>query len=134
MKVSIFSQRSVTDPSIVDKLFDTINYLENIKDEYKPVMFLTGGAHGAQQVIYNTLKDDYDFVVFKPWTQISKKMESIAIVDGKFDPTFFFYRNIQIVDNSDLVVIFDNGEKDAEVYKVKGLCEKKGKQMVVIHV
>jgi hypothetical protein len=61
-------------------------------------------------------------------------MESLAIVDGKFDPTFFFYRNIQIVDNSDLVVIFDNKEKDAEVYKVKDLCEKKCKQMIIFDV
>lgn len=129
MKVSVFSQRNVTDPAIVDKLFNEALW----EDGYNPT-FLTGGAHGAQQVIYDALKDDYDFVVFKPWTQISKKMESIAVVDGKFDPTFFFYRNIQIVDNSDLVVIFDNGEKDAECYKVKALCEKKGKNMVVINV
>ena len=133
MKVSVFSQRSVTDPAIVDM------FLDEVQKQYQDIavyssVFLTGGAHGAQQVIYDALKDDYDFVVFKPWTQISKKMESIAVVDGKFDPTFFFYRNIQIVDNSDLVVIFDNGEKDAECYKVKGLCEKKGKPMVVINV
>ena len=128
MKVSIFSQRNVTDPVIVDKLFEELGKYE------EPVIFLTGGAHGAQQVVYDALKDDYDFVVFKPWTQISKKLESLAIVDGKFDPTFFFYRNIQIVDNSDLVVIFDHKEKDAECYKVKNLCEKKDKNMVIINV
>jgi hypothetical protein len=133
MKVSVFSQRNVTDPAIVDMFLDEVQKQYQDIVVYSPV-FLTGGAHGAQQVIYDALKENYDFVVFKPWTQISKKMESIAVVDGKFDPTFFFYRNIQIVDNSDLVVIFDNGDKDAEVYKVKGLCEKKGKQMVVIHV
>jgi len=130
MKVSVFSQRNVDNQEIVDMILDHAAEAAGVE----PIVFLIGGANGAQTILYNALRDEYDFVIFKPWTQISREVEELATQGGKFNSTFFYYRNIQIVDNSDLVIIIDNGEKDAEVYKVKELCNKKNKSMVIINV
>ena len=132
MRISIFSQRSVgQSPESQMEVKEAI--LDIIKDNNTgSIVFLVGGAKGAQQVIKDYLKDDFDFVTFKPWTRISKRLESMLTKDGQIDPTIFFYRNIQIVDESDLVVIMDNDERDAEVYKVLDLCKRKNKEYIHI--
>lgn len=131
MKISVFGQRNIKDDLKIKEEID--NVLSRIP-ESDYVTFLWGGAEGCQKVVYEYLNKNYDFVLFKPWTTVSKKLYNIATKEGKFDNSYFFFRNVQIVDNSDLVVIFDNGTKDSEVYKVKNLVEKKGKDHIVIEV
>lgn len=127
MKVSVFSQRNVKGyESIIETTME--EWLQS--QDTTCITVLTGGAQGAQSVLFDALSDVWDFVVFRPWTQISRRLEIQATKEGKFDPVWFFFRNIQIVDNSDVVIIFDTGEKDAEVYKVRELCKRKGKELV----
>lgn len=126
MRVSVFSQRSVNDASVVTSSF------KEIVGENGYITFVHGGAKGAQEIILDWFEGDV--ITYRPWTAISKALSRQAYKEGAFDPVYFFFRNIQIVENSDLVIIFDNGEKDAEVYKVKNLCEKKGIKYEVVEL
>ena len=131
MRISVFGQRSINDSATVTTKFDLV-LAEYEKDH--PITFVHGGAKGPQSILHDYLKDECDVVLFKPWTMISKKLSKQAMEGGSFDPVYFFFRNIQIVENSDLVIIFDNGEQDGEVYKVKNLCDKKGIKYVEVPV
>lgn len=120
MKISVFGQRNITDISTITTLLEM-----ELTDIETNITYIHGGAKGPQEIIYNYLKNTVDCVLFRPWTMISNKLAKQAMTNGKFDPVYFFFRNIQIIENSDLVFIFDNGDQDAEVYKVISLCEKK---------
>jgi hypothetical protein len=131
MKVSVFGQRNIVDENLIKEKFD------EVLSEYEGQVFtyIYGGAKGPQDVVYNYVKDEMDCILFQPWTMISKRLSKQAVDDnGKFDPVYFFFRNIQIVDNSDLVIIFDNGSQDAEVYKVLNLCTRKNINLVKVDV
>lgn len=132
MRVSVFGQRNIVDEQKVLGEFD------KIINKYDPTVttftFVHGGAKGPQELIYNYTKTVWDSVLYQPWTMISKKLSRLAMENGSFDPVYFFFRNIQILENSDLVVIFDNGEKDAEVYKVLSLCEKKNIPFIKVEI
>jgi len=131
MRISVFGQRSITDEGLVKQRFDEVVAEYDINES---ITYVHGGAKGVQEIIYNYVKEDWDCVLFRPWTMISKKLASQATEDGKFNPVYFFFRNIQIIENSDLVIVFDNGEQDAEVYKVLNLLEKKKTPFVKISV
>jgi hypothetical protein len=130
MRVSVFGQRSITNEALLKEKFDEV--LSNF--EGNGFTYIYGGAKGPQDIIYNYVKEDMDCILFQPWTMISKKLNAQVMESGKFDPVYFFFRNIQIVDNSDLVIVFDNGEQDAEVYKVLNLCNRKNVELVKINV
>lgn len=131
MKVAIIGQRDVKKESVNLIHKSVLSFIEDTKDN---LVFLTGGATGVQEIVMDLVGDTFDVVVFKPWTLISKKLFNNVMSDGKFDPTFFFYRNIQIVDNSDLILVFTDGTKDAEVNRTLELCERKGKEFRVIKI
>jgi len=130
MKISFFGQRNFKNDSFIKENIDRL-LSEMAEHRNECVTVLWGGAQGAQTIAYDYLKTEYDTVKFKPWTTVSRKLYKEESQKGKFDNNYFFLRNIQIVDNSDLVVIFDNGEKDSEVDKVKELVEKKGIQHII---
>ena len=116
MRISVFGPRKITKE-------DTLKIQESMDKiigelTLECITLLLGGASGTQKIVEEYFKDMYDIVVFQPWTMIKKDL-----IKEKYDPTYFFYRNIQIVDNSDVVCIYDNGNKDAEVYKVKNYCK-----------
>lgn len=131
-RVSVFGQRTITDDKLVLAKYDEVVSKHYKEDGDLVVTYVYGGAKGPQEIIANVWMGDK--VLFQPWTAISKSLSRQAYKEGGFDPVYFFFRNIQIVENSDLVIIFDNGEKDAEVYKVKSLCEKKGIKYEVVEV
>jgi len=122
MRISVFGQRTINDEMLIKQKFDETIAEHDIRE---CLTYVYGGAKGAQDIIYNYVKEDMDTILFRPWTMVSKKLASQAMEGDKFNPVYFFFRNIQIIDNSDLVIVFDNGEQDAEVYKVKNLLSKR---------
>lgn len=116
--IGVFGNRDITDASLIRKKFD--EYMKNTS--FEEVLILHGGAAGPQEV----LAEDYISILFKPWHMIWSKIE--------FAPILFYMRNKQIVENSDEVIIFSNGEKDAEVYKVIDLCKRKRVKYTIIDV
>jgi hypothetical protein len=130
MKVSVFGQRNVTDESVVKSTIDSIIQNEGSIDAGY-ITFLWGGAKGVQEIVYYYLKDEYDFVIFKPWTKVSHELNNIAMEGGKFNTKYFYLRNKQIIQNSDLVVILDNGQREKEVDSVKELCSKLRKELLI---
>jgi hypothetical protein len=64
----------------------------------------------------------YDIIAFRPWTLYDRELV--------FSPAIFYYRNQQIIDNSDWVILLDNGEKDSEANKIQSICEEYGVRMI----
>lgn len=132
MKVAIFGSLNISvdqENKVLKLLEEEFTALRNPSNDYgRAFSILSGGATGVQSVIPDFVHVfGYDLIVFKPWTQVSRKLEKQATSSGKFDPIYFFFRNIQIVDNADIVLIFDTGDKCAEVDRVRELCERKNK-------
>ena len=135
MRVSVFGPRKITEDQATKVVAEIDTYISDLGyDQPTPLVFLTGGASGVQDVVYEEFSQDYDFIVFKPWTQISKRLEKQALEGGSFDPVYFFFRNLQIIDNSDVVIVFDSGQKDAEVYKVLEVCQRKNKKVYKVEI
>lgn len=124
MKIAVFGNRTISDNVKVIQSFDSV--LKDLKPE--SITLLHGGAAGPATAIVEASKDHpiIDTVLFKPWNMVWSKMA--------FDPILFYMRNKQIVENADLVVIFSNGEKDSEVYRVQGLCERKGLKVINVEI
>ena len=109
--IGVFGNRNITDEKLVLKLFN--QHLEKFPYLGEPLI-LHGGAKGPQKII----SDKFRNIVFRPWNLIWPKL--------KFSSIYFYLRNKQIVENSDEVVIFSNGEREAEVYKMINLCGRLG--------
>jgi len=123
LKLAIFGNRNITDETlIVNSIADHVVFSH-------PTVVLHGGASGPSAVAVEMAKNSeglWTDVLFKPWSMVWSKLE--------FKPIFFYLRNKQIVENADKVIVFDNGEKDSEVYRVIELCKRKEKDFVVVEV
>ncbi len=119
-KIAIFGNRTIDD---VDKVLNAFEEAVGLDNE---ICILHGGAIGPAKIISERAKvtDGLSEVCFKPWTMIYQKIE--------FHPKFFYFRNKQVVENSDQVLIFSNGEEDSEVSRVLELCNRWGKDYQVI--
>lgn len=126
MKISVFGNRSITDVNkVVDIFWKYVETLE-LKDKPEGITYVWGGADGPSNIIAEELREKTDIVLFKPWHLIDFSI--------KFGPKYFYFRNKQVVENSDAVLILTTGEKDAEVYKTVELCEQKNKEYTVINM
>jgi predicted Rossmann-fold nucleotide-binding protein len=82
--------------------------LDILRDQYQETatpwsVVVSGGAKGADTVGKAWAKSrSLSFVLFKPYHLIDTTVS--------YHPRYFFIRNKQIVDNSDLIVAFWNGE------------------------
>lgn len=123
LKIGVFGNRNITDK---EKVWD--EYLKASPVDMKNTIYLYGGASGPQQFILELINHykEVSTVLFKPWHMLWSKLE--------FNPIFFYLRNKQIVENADKIIIFTNGEKDSEVYRVIDLCERRNKDFVIIEV
>ena len=113
MKLGVLASRSITDQETVDELIDYIveRYFE---DDISCV--ISGSGSSVEKKLIQQCKDSHiDHVLFEPYFVVDKK--------SKHNPAHFFARNKQIVDNSDVVVIFwdqeDRGEEFAINYAKK---------------
>lgn len=127
MKISVFGNRSIVDKEkVVEYFWDFCSSMEEELDVPSGITYLWGGAEGPARLVAEELRDKTDIVLFKPWHMVDFSM--------KFNPKFFFFRNKQIIENSDAVLIFSTGEKDAEVYKTVEFCEQRKKNYLVVQV
>lgn len=108
MRIGIFGSRNITD-------FDVRAILEDITIDIEGSIFLLGGAKGVQAIVKSYLdeyKDRYGkclYILFKPWHLVNTRLA--------FNTDLFFYRNKQIIQNSDLVVVIRkyDEEDDSEI-------------------
>lgn len=109
MKLAVFGQRAIEDTGAV------ISRLLELSDEKgwdnEPLTYLYGGAKGPQAAVLEVMSPHHDCVLFQPWSMVTSRL-------GKFNVDFFDYRNKQIIDNADEVVIFDDGSPDREADRV----------------
>ena len=104
MKLAVFGQRAIVNEEEVITRFEELDYKEDLVNEC--TTYLHGGAKGPQRIILS-LFEDHDTVLFLPWSLVTNKL-------GEFNADLFNYRNKQIIDNADDVVIFDDGSPDRE--------------------
>jgi hypothetical protein len=137
MKVSVFGNRSISDKEKVVGVFQS--WLTSHSAGYNSITFLWGGAEGPSTFVVDDIKAwneehqeqrvlQTDVVLFKPWHMVYKKLAE------SFNPMYFYFRNKQIVENADAVLVFSNGEKDSEVRRVIELCESLDKEFTVVEV
>lgn len=104
MKLAVFGQRAIEDEAVIAKLLELIE-LEGWDGDR--LTYLHGGAKGPQKTILGLMEEYHDTVLFQPWSMVTSKL-------GKFRIDMFDWRNKQIINNADEVVIFDNGTPDRE--------------------
>lgn len=91
--------------------------LDDLKERYEDSstpwrVVVSGGAKGADTVAQQYAKSRLlEFILFKPYHLIDNTVS--------YHPRYFFTRNKQIVDNSDLVVAFWNGESSGTRHAVR---------------
>lgn len=121
-KIGVFGNRSITNEEAV------LDAFENVVGTSEEICILHGGAAGPAKILSERAKESEGFseICFKPWSMIYQKLE--------FHPKFFYFRNKQVVENADKVVIFSNGEKDSEVSRVIELCDRWEKDYTVVEI
>lgn len=98
MRIGISGSRSITDK---DWVYDNLTKILAPIEEN--VTLLSGGAKGVDDLVAGFSKEEgYDHVLFKPYHLVDTK--------EPYRAKFFFARNKQIVDNSDLVIIMWDGK------------------------
>lgn len=102
----------------------TLTALQELKmfsviDMINPEAMCSGGCTGADTVAKNTANTlnipFFEYLPYKPETE------------------FYYYRNRQIVDNSDHVVAFWNGHQGGTSYTFKYAIKKLGREKVTIY-
>ena len=79
-----------------------------------------GGSKGAQQEILDLEKVEFfnkNLILFKPWNLLNSKI--------KYTVELMFFRNKQILDNSDVVIVFELRDKDQLLW-IADYCDKNG--------
>ena len=101
MKIGIIGSRGYTNEDMVQSCIDHI--IGPYEDEAMMVVFIGGGSKGAERIAMDHITGNLglDYVLFKPYNFVDTKAEH--------DPKFFYFRNKQIVDNADLLLVFDDG-------------------------
>jgi hypothetical protein len=106
MRIGIIGSRGVTSTPIVESVLQEV--VGPLQDDCTPLTFLGGGSKGSERIAALWASaEGYDYVLFKPYNFVDTSADH--------DPKYFFYRNKQIVDNSDAVIVFledsENGVK-----------------------
>lgn len=122
MRVAIVGSRSIDDEQYVFDEISTILAQRTPPDE--PIVIISGGAKGVDSIAKMYAEDNgYDFILFKPYHLIDNKAD--------FQPRYFFSRNRQIVDNSDLVVCLWDGESNGTEHVIQ-YATRKGKALEIV--
>lgn len=126
IKIGVFGNRNITNKELVQSKF--AEFMEDFELPLDPILIIHGGAAGPANIMaeYADKDQEWSTVLFKPWTMVWSKLE--------FQPIFFYLRNKQIVENSEIVFIVTNGEKDSEVYRVIDLCKRWNKRYYIAEV
>ena len=88
------------------------------------VTIISGGAKGVDTLACEWAKiNKKDFILFKPYHLIDNSVT--------YQPRYFFTRNKQIIDNSDVVIVFWDGKSKGTKDAMKQ-ARKQGKELKVI--
>lgn len=114
MRIAIVGSRSITDRDRVYSIADDLTAALAIKKT--PLTILSGGAKGTDTLVQEWATERHlDFILMKPYHLLDSKVP--------YEAKYFFVRNKQMVDNSDLVIcIWDGNSKgcfDAARYGYK---------------
>lgn len=129
MRVAIVGGRDFgLTPTEAEKMYAKLDQLRRAQIENEPELawsvVISGGAKGADTIAqYWARKAGLPFVLFKPYHLIDKTVS--------YHPRYFFTRNKQIVDNSELVVAFWNGESSGTRHAIR-YAKSAGKHVIVI--
>ena len=101
MKIGIIGGREFKDEALVQRLLDET--IAPYEDDCTLLVFLGGGSKGAERIAQDHITGNlkWDYVLFEPYNFLDRKVPH--------DPKHFYFRNKQIVNNSDLVLVFDDG-------------------------
>lgn len=101
MRVAIVGSRSIDNESLI---FDEASVLiERYAPAIDNITIISGGAPGVDAVAERFANENgYNFICFKPYHLVNRRAD--------YSPDYYFARNMQIVDNSDLIIVFWNGE------------------------
>ena len=119
MRIGVIGSRTVDESVVHTFLLEVWNpAAEGVSTNC--TTFLAGGALGVDTAVRDYARGaGLDFVMFKPYHLLDR-------TEG-FNAKFFYTRNRQILDNSDEVLIFWDGEED-EVQAAIHYCDRKGKE------
>lgn len=116
MKLGVLASRSIED---VKNVIDCVNYVtEKYFDEDLSCVLSGSGSKVEKAMIKECNEGFVDHVLFEPYFILNKAI--------KHDKTDFSVRNKQIVDNSDVLVVFTD-DKEGGLEAVITYAKKKGK-------
>lgn len=121
MKVSVFGPRELGEKQGKDVLAVWTEF----KAKRSDVVYLHGGSKGTQELIlgFEKAHKDSNIVLFKPWHMVDKTIQ--------FTTKLMLKRNIQILDNSDLVFLFELGES-SELSWTNNYCENNNIDVITV--
>ena len=125
MRVAVVGSRSIVDQDLINYHLDQI-FLPCGGDHGEDIVIVSGGAKGVDTLAREWAKiNNKDFILFKPYHLIDDSVE--------YHPRYFFVRNKQIIDNSDMVIVFWDGKSKGTIDAMKR-ARKQGKDITVIEI
>lgn len=121
MKIAVIGSRSIDDPLVV---FPAIDRFVKEYCSWTPPTIISGGAKGVDALAKKWAEvQGFDYVEFLPYHKIDSRAE--------YSPTYFFARNLQIVENSDKVLVIWDGQSRGTSHAIE--CAKsRGVPVMVI--
>lgn len=103
MKVGIIGSRNINDvDQVISNLESVLRGLDNESGGH--IVILGGDSKGSERICKDYIEGTpYDYVLFLPYNFVASGVEH--------DPKFFYYRNKQIIDNSDYLIVFLDHEE-----------------------
>lgn len=103
MKIGIIGSRGFENEELIRNKIDHV--LAPLEEQCLLLVFLGGGSKGAERIAADHVTGNlqYDYVLFKPYNFIDTKVPH--------DPKYFYFRNKQIVDNADVLIVFDDEQE-----------------------
>ena len=125
MRVAVVGSRSITNQDEINYHLDKL-LLPCGGENGDEVTIISGGAFGVDTLAREWARiNKKDFILFKPYHLIDS---SVA-----YHPRYFFTRNKQIIDNSDIVIVFWDGESNGTKDAMKQ-ARKQGKELRVVEI
>jgi hypothetical protein len=112
MKLGVLGARTIDDlKTVSDVLVEAIGELP-----YTEVSLLTSGAPGVDASARIWAREcGVDTIILEPHHKINRK--------AVFNPSYFFYRNKELVKNVDKLIVFDDGNSTDLTYAIE--CAKR---------
>lgn len=113
MRVSVFGPREFKG----DQVEVISRFWKTFREKHTDVTYIHGGSKGIQKLLLDMetvqLRNS-DVVVFRPWCALSKNV--------RYSVELMYLRNKQILDNSDIVLLFYLGNKE-NIETIREYCE-----------